>query len=101
MGLIARGWMNAARLRRKRERYDNAQANRRREDLVREYAPGRSFVDVGCMWGADARFSFLAEEVGATKITGLDGMAPTDGYSSSTPGGAPRSGSCRATCTTR
>ena len=80
MGLIARGWISAARLRRKRARYDNTEANRRREDLVRKYAPGRSFVDVGSMWGADGRFSFLAEEVGATQITGLDGMPPTEAY---------------------
>lgn len=80
MGVIARGWINAARLRRRRARYDNAEANRRREDLVRRYAAGKSFVDIGCMWGADARFCFLAEDAGATKITGLDGMAPTEGY---------------------
>jgi hypothetical protein len=29
------------------------------------------------MWGVNGRFAFLAEEVGATRVTGFDGMDPT------------------------
>ena len=38
------------------------------EDLIRKYAPGRSFLDVGGMWGVSGALSFLAEEVGATSV---------------------------------
>ena len=39
---------------------------------IREYAPGHSFVDVGCMWGIHGAFTFLAEECGATRAVGVD-----------------------------
>jgi SAM-dependent methyltransferase len=80
MRVLAHAWIAANRLRRRRAHYDNSEAHRRREELVRSYARGRSFVDVGCMWGANARFAFLAEDAGATQVTGLDGMGPTDEY---------------------
>ena len=34
-------------------------------DYVRRYAPGRSFVDIGGMWGINGRYSFEAEAAGA------------------------------------
>jgi SAM-dependent methyltransferase len=40
--------------------------------LVRKHAPGRSFADVGCMWGIDGANSFLAEDCGATKVVAVD-----------------------------
>ena len=46
-------------------------------DAISEHAPGRSFVDVGCMWGVHGRYTFLAEEAGASRAVGLDVMAPT------------------------
>jgi len=46
-------------------------------DLVRQHAPGRSFVDVGCMWGVNGEYSFVAEEAGATAVTGVDVFGPT------------------------
>jgi SAM-dependent methyltransferase len=49
----------------------------RMPDLVREYAPGGSFVDVGCMWGVNGEYSFVAEEAGATSVTGVDVFGPT------------------------
>jgi hypothetical protein len=51
-----------------------------REELVRRYAPGHSFADIGCMWKVNGGFSFLAEDVGATRVTGLDGMEPTEQF---------------------
>jgi hypothetical protein len=50
------------------------------EDLVRKYAPGRSFADVGAMWRLHGANSFLAEEVGATQVTAFDAMQATDEY---------------------
>jgi Protein of unknown function (DUF1698) len=46
-------------------------------EYIRDYAPGRSFVDVGCMWGVNGDHSFAAEEAGATSVTGIDVFGPT------------------------
>lgn len=45
--------------------------------FIREHAPGRSFADVGGMWGIDGAWSLLAEELGATSVTLFDGGEPT------------------------
>jgi len=47
---------------------------------VARFAPGRSFADVGCMWGVDGAIAFLAEECGAARVTGVDVMAPTEAF---------------------
>jgi len=52
----------------------------KREDLVRRHAAGRSFVDVGCMWSIHGAIAFVAEEAGATRVTGLDVMGETPAY---------------------
>jgi hypothetical protein len=44
---------------------------------IRQYAPGRTFVDVGCMWGVNGDHSFAAEEAGATSVKGIDVFGPT------------------------
>jgi hypothetical protein len=46
-------------------------------EYIREHAPGRSFVDVGCMWGVNGHYAFLAEEAGATSVKGVDVFGPT------------------------
>lgn len=46
-------------------------------DYVRRFAPGRSFADVGCMWGVNGEYAFLAEEAGATAVKGIDVFGPT------------------------
>ena len=51
-----------------------------REGLVRAHAPGRSFLDVGCMWNIDGAIAFLAEEAGATTVTGIDLSPPTAAF---------------------
>jgi hypothetical protein len=48
-----------------------------RLDLVRRYAPGRSFADIGTMWGIHGKVAFLAEECGATSVSAVDAMEPT------------------------
>jgi SAM-dependent methyltransferase len=41
-------------------------------EFVKRYAPGKSFADIGCMWGVNGFFSFLAEDTGATKVVAVD-----------------------------
>lgn len=40
--------------------------------LIRTYISGKSFADIGCMWGVDGFFSFFAEEHGATNVVAVD-----------------------------
>jgi SAM-dependent methyltransferase len=46
-------------------------------ELIRTHAPGRSFVDVGCMWGVNGEFAFVAEQAGATSVKAVDVFGPT------------------------
>jgi 2-polyprenyl-3-methyl-5-hydroxy-6-metoxy-1,4-benzoquinol methylase len=46
-------------------------------EYVRQYAPGRSFVDIGCMWGVNGEHAFIAEEAGATVVKAVDVFGPT------------------------
>ncbi len=77
MPLLARTWLTAARVRRRMLRSPQA-----RQDLVARFAPGRSFADIGCMWGVDGEIAFLAERCGATAITGLDVMPASARFAS-------------------
>jgi hypothetical protein len=69
MTVLAKTWIAAARttqvLGRRRQP---------RDELVRRLAAGRSFADIGCMWGVDGAIAFLAEETGATAVTAVDLM---------------------------
>jgi SAM-dependent methyltransferase len=49
----------------------------RLQDLIRRHAPGTSFVDIGCMWGVNGDYTFLAQDVGATEVKGVDVFGPT------------------------
>jgi len=44
---------------------------------IRKHAPGRSFADIGCMWGVNGEFSFIAEGAGATRVVAVDVFGPT------------------------
>ena len=44
------------------------------------WAPGRSFVDVGCMWSVDGALCFAAEGAGATRVTGVDVMPASETF---------------------
>ncbi len=76
--LVARSWINAARLRRLVR--GPRQSRPIREDLIRKYARGRSFVDVGCMWNVDGAYAFLAESSGATTVTGVDLLDESEAF---------------------
>ena len=45
--------------------------------LIDKYAPGRSFADIGCMWGVNGEFAFAAERAGATRVIAVDVFGPT------------------------
>lgn len=47
------------------------------QSYVREYVPSRSFADIGCMWGVNGEYSFVAEEAGATLVKAVDVFGPT------------------------
>lgn len=51
-----------------------------REELVRRHAAGASFCDVGCMWKVSGRIAFVAEEAGATSITGVDVLPASEQF---------------------
>jgi len=76
--MIAQAWMAAARARRRLYRLRGARAPR--EDLVARHVRGRSFLDVGCMWSVDGAIAFGAEAAGASRVTAIDVMAPTQAY---------------------
>jgi hypothetical protein len=46
-------------------------------EFIRNHAPGRSFADIGCMWGVNGEYSFIAEQAGATSIKAVDVFGPT------------------------
>ena len=46
-------------------------------DHIRKHAPQKSFADIGCMWGVNGEYAFLAEEAGATRVLGVDVFGPT------------------------
>jgi len=46
-------------------------------DLFLPYARGRCFADVGAMWNVHGRYSYLAEDGGASRVTAVDAMEQT------------------------
>ena len=51
-----------------------------REQLIAAHVAGRSFVDVGCMWSVHGALCFAAEDAGASSVTGVDVMLPTERF---------------------
>lgn len=47
---------------------------------VRQHAPGHSFADIGCMWGVNGEYAFIAEDAGATQVKGVDVFGPTSEF---------------------
>jgi hypothetical protein len=66
---LARAWSTAARVQRKL-----APDQPSRDELVRRLVKGKSFADIGCMWGIDGAIAFAAEDAGATDVVGVDVM---------------------------
>jgi hypothetical protein len=46
-------------------------------EFIRNHVSGRSFADIGCMWGVNGEYSFVAAEAGATAVTAVDVFGPT------------------------
>lgn len=46
-------------------------------EYIRNHAPGKSFADIGCMWGVNGDYAFLAEAAGATRVVAVDVFGPT------------------------
>jgi SAM-dependent methyltransferase len=44
---------------------------------IRQHVSGRSFADIGCMWGVNGEYSFIAEDAGATSVKAVDVFGPT------------------------
>lgn len=49
-------------------------------DLIQKHASGKTFVDMGCMWGANGALSFFAERCGAQRVTGVDVYPATEQF---------------------
>jgi len=50
------------------------------EELIGRYAPGRSFVDLACLWEMNGACAFVAEELGATRVTASDKWPASEEY---------------------
>ncbi len=74
-----RAWLWAPARRRRRALRSDTLWDRRRQ-MVRELAPGKSFVDLGGMWGVNGELAFIAEAAGATDVVLFDGMDPTEEF---------------------
>ena len=46
-------------------------------EYIRRHAPGKTFADIGCMWGVNGEYAFVAEQAGATAVTAVDVFGPT------------------------
>ena len=57
--------------------------------LIRKHAPGKSFADVGCLWGVNGEYAFVAAEAGATRVVGVDVFGPTPEFEASRRARAP------------
>lgn len=78
MALGTSAWLTAARLwNRRQPRLDFPG---RRRELIDRLTPGRSFIDVGGMWGIDGEMAFRAEEAGAERVVLFDSMEATEGF---------------------
>ncbi|MEA2330227.1 MAG: tRNA (mo5U34)-methyltransferase [Thermoleophilaceae bacterium] len=70
-------WRRLFGLRRRRGGDADLGGYQRLFEYIGQHAPGRTFVDVGCMWGVNGDHSFAAEEAGATSVKGIDVFGPT------------------------
>lgn len=46
-------------------------------EYIQNHARGKTFADIGCMWGVNGEYAFIAEEAGATAVTAVDVFGPT------------------------
>jgi hypothetical protein len=81
VSIVADAVLGFARLRRRARRLqakESSHATRLR--VLRRYAPGRTFVDIGGMYGMEGEIAFQAEQAGATAVTLFDASEPTPGF---------------------
>jgi SAM-dependent methyltransferase len=76
VALLAKAWMATARARRRLRNETPVDP----VALLRAHVRDRTVVDVGCMWFVDGGFSFAAEDGGATAVTGVDLMPPSEAF---------------------
>jgi SAM-dependent methyltransferase len=76
MSLLVRTWLSGAKVRRRFARADPSH----RQAMISRFAPGRSFLDMGGMYGINGDDALLAERAGATRVVICDGMDPTDAF---------------------
>jgi 2-polyprenyl-3-methyl-5-hydroxy-6-metoxy-1,4-benzoquinol methylase len=76
--MLAQAWLAGARARRRLARARGRRPPR--EALVAAHVRGKTFADVGCMWGVDGAIAFAAETAGAAAVTGVDLMPATPTY---------------------
>lgn len=76
--MTLRAWLMQARVRNTVSR--GGRSLKPIDPLVNEFAPGRSFVDIGAMWAVHGKIAFRAEERGATDVTAVDIAGPTPEY---------------------
>jgi hypothetical protein len=50
------------------------------QELIQKYAPGKTFADIGCMWGINGANSFFAERCGAKRVMAVDVYPATDQF---------------------
>ena len=68
-----RAWLLAARARRLVGRPDPGARERRRAEWITSHARGRSFADIGGLFGIHGDRALLAEDAGASRVTLFDG----------------------------
>jgi SAM-dependent methyltransferase len=73
---FADAWLTLARLRRKAGRPSAETWMKGRRQWIRDHAPGRSFADIGGLFGIHGEVALLAEEAGATRVTLFDAGDP-------------------------
>ena len=80
MALIADAVMGAARLRHWVGGGRTRDWEQKRLRFIRDNVPGRSFVDVGGMYGIDGDIAFRAEQEGARPVTVFDAGEATPAF---------------------
>jgi hypothetical protein len=80
MSLISRTVAEAARVRRRLRRARSDADVDRGASFIVDHAAGRSFADIGGMYGLDGDVAFRAEEAGASPVTLFDAGEPTPAF---------------------
>jgi hypothetical protein len=80
VSILAQLAVDAARIRRKLRRREGLGETARRLRFIEEHAPGRSFADIGGMFGIDGDIALRAARAGAAPVTLFDAGEPTDTF---------------------